>query len=164
MTSGQRHPFLGVWKVAVSKEGKLLALDADVFNNGGWSQDLSAAVVDRALSHIDGCYKIPNINVRGRICKTNTVSNSAFRGFGGPQGMFIGESMMEEIADHIGMPVETLREVNFYKPLEETHFKQSLEDWHVPMMYRQLQKSTDYVARRKAVDEFNATHKWQRKA
>jgi xanthine dehydrogenase/oxidase len=163
VTSGQRHPFLGVWKVAVSKEGKLIALDADVFNNGGWSQDLSAAVVDRALSHIDGCYKIPNINVRGRICKTNTVSNSAFRGFGGPQGMYIGESIMEEVADHLGMSVEKFREINFYKPLEETHFKQVLDDWHVPLMYHHLQKSTDYVARRKAVDEFNATHKWQKK-
>ncbi|KAF7187278.1 Xanthine dehydrogenase, partial [Pseudocercospora fuligena] len=86
-TSGQRHPFLGHWKVAVNKDGKLQALDADIYNNGGWSQDLSAAVVDRALSHVDGCYNIPNVSVRGRICKTNTVSNTAFRGFGGPQGI-----------------------------------------------------------------------------
>ena len=80
MTSGQRHPFLANWKVAVNSDGKLQALDADVFCNAGWSQDLSGAVVDRSLSHIDGCYLIPNVHVRGRVAKTNTVSNTAFRG------------------------------------------------------------------------------------
>lgn len=80
ITSGQRHPFLSRWKVGVNKDGKLQALDVDVFSNGGWSQDLSAAVCDRALSHIDGCYMIPNVDVRGRVCKTNTMSNTAFRG------------------------------------------------------------------------------------
>lgn len=163
MTSGQRHPFLGIWKVGVNKDGKLQALKANVFNNAGWSQDLSAAVVDRALSHIDGCYNIPNVDVDGRLCRTNTVSNSAFRGFGGPQGMFIGESIMEEVADHIKIPVEKLREINFYKDGEETHFNQAVEDWYVPLMYKQVQESSDYAARRKAVDEFNASHKWQKK-
>lgn len=163
MTSGQRHPFLGIWKVGVNKDGKIKALKANVFNNAGWSQDLSAAVVDRALSHIDGCYNIPNVDVDGRLCRTNTVSNSAFRGFGGPQGMFIGESFMEEVADHINIPVEKLREINFYKDGEETHYNQALEDWYVPLMYKQVQESSDYAARRKAVDEFNATHKWQKK-
>ncbi|KAK5029883.1 hypothetical protein LTS07_005607 [Exophiala sideris] len=163
MTSGQRHPFLGIWKVGVNKDGKIKALKANVFNNGGWSQDLSAAVVDRALSHIDGCYNIPNVDVDGRICKTNTVSNSAFRGFGGPQGMFIAESYMSEVADHLKMPVEKLREINFYKDNETTHYHQALEDWHVPLMWKQIKDSSDYDARRKAVDEFNATHKWQKK-
>jgi xanthine dehydrogenase/oxidase len=163
MTSGQRHPFLGKWKVAVSKEGKLQALDADVFNNGGWSQDLSAAVVDRALSHIDGCYHIPNVHVRGRICKTNTVSNTAFRGFGGPQGMFIAEQMMEEVADHLGIPVEELREINLYQPDQETHFRQALQDWHVPLMWEQVREESNYDRRRAAVDKFNQEHKWQKK-
>jgi xanthine dehydrogenase/oxidase len=163
MTSGQRHPFLGIWKVGVNKDGKIQALKASIFNNGGWSQDLSAAVVDRALSHVDGCYNIPNVDVEGRVCKTNTVSNTAFRGFGGPQGMFIAETYMEEIADELNIPIEKLREINFYKEEEETHFNQALEDWHVPLMYKQIQESSDYSARRKTVDEFNATHKWQKK-
>ncbi|KAL9106418.1 MAG: hypothetical protein Q9227_008560 [Pyrenula ochraceoflavens] len=164
MTSGQRHPFLARWKAAVNKEtGKLIAFDADVFNNAGWSQDLSAAVIDRGLSHIDGCYKIPNIYVRGRCCKTNTVSNTAFRGFGGPQGMFIGESMMEEVADSIGMPVEQFRQINMYKPGEKTHFKQELQDWHVPLMYQQVMQESDYMARKKEIEEFNRTHRWKKR-
>lgn len=109
LTSGQRHPFLAHWKVGVNNDGKLVALDADVFCNAGWSQDLSGAVCDRALSHIDNCYKIPNLDVRGRLCKTNTMSNTAFRGFGGPQGMFIAESYMEEISDKLGIPIQKLR-------------------------------------------------------
>ncbi|KAF2839518.1 putative xanthine dehydrogenase HxA [Patellaria atrata CBS 101060] len=163
VTSGQRHPFLARWKVGVNKDGKLQALDADVFNNGGWSQDLSAAVIDRGLSHIDGVYKIPNVHVRGRIAKTNTVSNTAFRGFGGPQGMFIAETYMEEVADHLGMPVEKLREINMYKDREITHFNQELRDWHVPLMYKQVQEESDYQKRREEIEEFNKTHKWNKR-
>ena len=162
-TSGQRHPFLARWRVAVNEDGKLQALDADVFANAGWSQDLSGAVVDRGLSHIDGCYKIPNVHVRGRLAKTNTVSNTAFRGFGGPQGMFIAESYMEEVADRLGIPVEKLREINFYKPNQKTHFNQELKDWYVPLMYKQVLQESDYASRRKAVEAYNASSKWKKR-
>jgi xanthine dehydrogenase/oxidase len=163
LTSGQRHPFLARWKVAVNKDGKLQALDCDVFNNGGWSQDLSAAVVDRAMSHIDNTYRIPNVNVRGRVCKTNTVSNTAFRGFGGPQGMFIAETYMEEIADQLGMPVKKLREINMYKADEPTHFRQPLKDWYVPLMWKQLLEESDYEKRQEEITKFNAEHKWKKR-
>lgn len=163
MTTGQRHPFLAWWKVAVNKDGKLQALDAEVICNGGWSQDLSGAVCERALSHIDSCYYIPNVHVRGRVAKTNTMSNTAFRGFGGPQGLFFAESYMEEIADRLGMPVETLREINFYKSGDSTHFNQPLTDWHVPLMYKQVQTESDYATRREAVTRFNKEHKWRKR-
>jgi len=103
------------------------------------------------------------VNVRGRLCKTNTMSNTAFRGFGGPQGLFIAESYISEIADRLDIPVEKLREINFYKPLEETHFNQSLKDWHVPIMYKQVQEESLYVERREAVTKFNETHKWKKR-
>jgi xanthine dehydrogenase/oxidase len=163
ITSGQRHPFLTKWKVAVSKDGILQALQAYVVNNGGWTQDLSAAVVDRSLSHIDGVYRIPNVDVRGRIAKTNTVSNTAFRGFGGPQGLFIAECFMEEVADHLKMPVEKLRHINMYKPGDQTHFNQELKDWHVPLMYKQVQDESDYWARKREVERFNESHKWNKR-
>ena len=163
ITSGQRHPFLSKWKVAVSKDGLLQALQANVVNNGGWTQDLSAAVVDRSLSHIDGVYSFPNVNVRGRIAKTNTVSNTAFRGFGGPQGLFIAECIMEEVADHLDIPVEKLRHMNMYKPGDKTHFNQELKDWHVPLMYKQVQDESDYWARKRKVEEFNESHKWNKR-
>lgn len=163
MMSGQRHPFLARWKVAVNDNGKLQALDADVFCNGGWSQDLSGAVCDRALSHIDNCYSFPNIHVRGRPVRTNTVSNTAFRGFGGPQGMFIAESYMEEIADHLSMPVAKLREINFYQSNESTHFNQELKDWYVPLMYNQVLEESEYEKRQKAAQKFNEAHRWKKR-
>jgi xanthine dehydrogenase/oxidase len=163
VTSGQRHPFMGKWKVGVNKDGKIQALDVDVFNNGGWSWDLSAAVLERSMSHIDGCYKIPNVYIRGRICKTNTMSNTAFRGFGGPQGMFIAETYMSEVADRLGIPVEKFRQINLYEPLEETHFNQPLTDWHVPLMYEQVISESAYKERKSQAEAFNAAHKWRKR-
>jgi xanthine dehydrogenase/oxidase len=91
------------------------------------------------------------------------MSNTAFRGFGGPQGMFIAESYMSEVADRLGMPVEQLREINLYQPNELTHFNQPLTDWHIPLMYRQVQEEADYAARREAIAQFNTTHKWHKR-
>lgn len=163
VTSGQRHPFLGRWKIGVNKDGKIQALDLDIFNNGGWSWDLSAAVCERAMTHSDNCYKIPNVHVRGRICKTNTMSNTAFRGFGGPQGLFIAESYMSETADRLGIPVEKFREINMYKAEETTHFNQALTDWHVPLMWDQVLEETEYEKRREAIAKFNDEHKWRKR-
>ncbi|KAM4060647.1 molybdopterin-binding domain of aldehyde dehydrogenase [Hirsutella rhossiliensis] len=160
---GQRHPFLARYKVGVNKDGKLQALDLDIFNNAGWTFDLSASVNERALTHCDGCYDIPNVFVRGRVCRTNTMSNTAFRGFGGPQGMFIAETYMEETADRLGMAVERLREVNFYGPYGITHFNQTLGDWHVPLMYQQVQDESSYPERRIMVDRFNQEYKWRKR-
>lgn len=160
---GQRHPFLGRYKVGVNKDGKIQALDVDIFNNAGWTFDLSASVVERAMTHVDGCYLIPNIFVRGRCCRTNTMSNTAFRGFGGPQGMFIAETYMEEVADRLGMPVEKFREINFYKDDEETHFNQGLMDWHVPLMYKQVLQDSEYEKRRQAIVKFNENNKWRQR-
>ncbi|KAI0397162.1 xanthine dehydrogenase [Xylariaceae sp. FL0594] len=161
--SGQRHPFLAKWKVGVNKDGKLQALEADVFNNAGWSFDLSAAVCERAMTHIDNCYRCPNVHIRGRLCKTNTMSNTAFRGFGGPQGMFIAESMMSEVADRLGMAVEDLRELNFYGVGDQTHFNQTIKDWHVPLMYKQVKEESDYDNRRVAVEDFNRQNRWRKR-
>lgn len=85
ITSGQRHPFMATYRIGFKNDGKIVGLDAKIYNNGGWSQDLSQAVLERAMTHSDGCYWIPNFRIEGKIAKTNTMSNSAFRGFGGPQ-------------------------------------------------------------------------------
>ncbi|KAL7799885.1 xanthine dehydrogenase [Trichoderma ceciliae] len=163
LTMGQRHPFLGKYKIGFNKDGKIQALDVDIFNNAGWTFDLSSSVVERAMTHVDGCYRIPNTFIRGRICKTNTVSNTAFRGFGGPQGMFIIETCMEEAADRLGIPSARLREINFYKPLELTPYNQPVTDWHVPLMYKQVQGECSYEERQVAVSRFNESHKWRKR-
>ncbi|OAA55836.1 Aldehyde oxidase/xanthine dehydrogenase [Niveomyces insectorum RCEF 264] len=165
VTSGQRHPFLATWAVGVRRDGTLQALALDLYSNAGWSYDLSAAVCERAMTHCDNCYRIPHVRVRGRLCKTNTMSNTAFRGFGGPQGLFVAESYMAAVADRLGMPVEALRARNLYRGGDATPFNQTLDarDWHVPRMYAQLADDAQYTARRAAVTAFNARHRWRKR-
>ncbi|CAI4217180.1 unnamed protein product [Parascedosporium putredinis] len=163
VTSGQRHPFYARWTVGVNKDYKIQALVTDIYNNAGWSSDLSMAVCERAMTHSDGCYLIPNVHVRGHLCRTNTMSNTAFRGFGGPQGMFIAETYMEEIADRLGIPVEKFRAINFYQRDDVTHFNQTIKDWHVPLMYQQVLDESQYEKRRLAVTDFNKKAKWRKR-
>lgn len=96
-------------KVGFNKEGKTLALDVDIYNNGGNSLDLSASVLERAMFHSDNCYSLKDMRVRGQVCFTNQSSNTAFRGFGGPQGMLIVENWIERIAHELGRRPEEIR-------------------------------------------------------
>ncbi|KAL4576904.1 hypothetical protein LXL04_013005 [Taraxacum kok-saghyz] len=98
MITGQRHSFLGKYKVGFTNEGKVVGLDLEIYNNGGNSLDLSQSVLERAMYHSENVYEIPNVRVRGSVCFTNYPSNTAFRGFGGPQGMLITENWIQRIA------------------------------------------------------------------
>ncbi|KAF2109392.1 Molybdopterin-binding domain of aldehyde dehydrogenase-domain-containing protein [Lophiotrema nucula] len=164
LLSGQRHPFQARWKVGMSKEGKLIALEADVYDNGGYSQDMSGAVMDRCLTHIDNCYQTPHVYLRGHVCRTNIHSNTAFRGFGAPQGMYFAETMMYNIAEGLDMDVDELRMKNLYVPGEHTPFFQKIdEDWHIPLLLEQLGRSSDYEKRKAAVATFNETNRWKKR-
>ncbi|OAK93584.1 hypothetical protein IQ06DRAFT_262167 [Phaeosphaeriaceae sp. SRC1lsM3a] len=164
LLSGQRHPFQARWKIGVTKDGKLLALEADVYNNGGFSQDMSGAVMDRCLTHLDNCYECPNTYLRGYVCRTNTHSNTAYRGFGAPQGMYFAETIMYNISEKLGIDIDELRQRNLYKPGEHTPFFQKIdEDWHVPLLLHQLAKSSDYENRKAAIADFNAKNKWKKR-
>lgn len=85
------------YKVGFDGEGRILALDVDLYNNGGQTADLSLAVMERGVSHVDNAYRIPNVHIRGHICKTNLPSNTAFRGFGAPQAMFVAETIVDKV-------------------------------------------------------------------
>ncbi|KAH7357363.1 Molybdopterin-binding domain of aldehyde dehydrogenase-domain-containing protein [Pyrenochaeta sp. MPI-SDFR-AT-0127] len=164
LLSGQRHPFQARWKVGVSTDGKLLALEADVYNNGGFSQDLSGAVMDRCLTHFDNSYECPNVLLRGHVCRTNTHSNTAYRGFGAPQGMYFSETILYNIAEGLGVDVDELRWKNLYKPGEHTPFFQKIdEDWHVPLLLQQLSKSSDYNNRKAAISKYNSQNRWKKR-
>ncbi|KAF9126007.1 hypothetical protein BGW39_006999 [Mortierella sp. 14UC] len=161
--AGQRNPFMGKWKVGLDENNKLVALDTELYLNAGWSSDLSVAVMERALGHIDNVYYIPNVRAVGRCCRTNIHSNTAFRGFGGPQANVFAETYMTEIAERIGMTQEEFREINFYKEGQTTHFNQELKDWHLPKGYYQLKEKANYDARKAAVEEFNKQSKWRKR-
>ncbi|KAF2203547.1 hypothetical protein GQ43DRAFT_478957 [Delitschia confertaspora ATCC 74209] len=158
LLTGQRHPFQARWKVGVSTEGKIIALDVDLYNNAGFSQDMSGAVMDRCMTHIDSCYEIPNVFLRGYVCKTNLHSNTAFRGFGAPQGMYFTETIMSNIAETLNIDIDELRRKNLYKVGDRTPFFQKIDDdWHIPALRHQTILSSDYEARKKAVADFNAS-------
>lgn len=164
LLSGQRHPFQARWKVGVSKEGRLMALEADVYNNAGFSQDMSGAVMDRCLTHLDNAYECPNVFLRGHVCRTNIHSNTAYRGFGAPQGMYFSETIMYNIAEHLGIDVDELRRKNLYQPGEHTPFFQKIdEDWHVPMLLHQLSRSANYEERKDTVAAFNRSSRWRKR-
>ncbi|KAF9876609.1 xanthine dehydrogenase [Colletotrichum karsti] len=162
--TGQRHPFQARWKAGVDSHGKIQVLDMDLYNNGGASLDMSGAVMDRACTHVDNCYYIPHAWIRGWVCKTNTVSNTAFRGFGGPQGMYMCESVMYKISEALHIDVDELRRRNLYEVGQRTPFLQEItDDFHVPTMLEQLTATSEYEKRKAAIREFNTKNRWKKR-
>ncbi|GAA6041300.1 hypothetical protein JCM8097_001327 [Rhodosporidiobolus ruineniae] len=161
--SGQRHPFLINYKVGFTKEGKLTALDAEFFANGGYSLDLSGGVADRAIAHATNSYFVPHVDVRARVCRTNTVSNTAFRGFGAPQGMLLAESFIEAVATHLGKDIDEVRRINLFEEGQETHYHQKVLDFHVPRLMEEVRKTSDYERRKQDVERFNAEHRYRKR-
>ncbi|KAK6953825.1 hypothetical protein Daesc_003787 [Daldinia eschscholtzii] len=149
-TSGQRNPMQCRWKVGTDANGIIQCFDADIYCNAGYSLDMSGAVMDRACTHIDNCYNIPHAWIRGWVCKTNTVSNTAFRGFGGPQAMYFAESYMSVIAERLNMDIDELRLKNLYRQGDLTPFLQTIDvDFHIPTMLEQLSANADYENRKR---------------
>ena len=157
--TGKRHPFFGRFRVGFSSEGKLSALLVDLFSDGGYSLDLSAPIISRAMFHLDNCYLLPNMEVVGKICRTHSVSHTAFRGFGGPQGMLFIEEVLDRVARHLNLPPHVVRERNFYQPGDETHYGQPVKDAdRIERIWSELKTSSDYALRLARIDEHNAAH------
>ena len=155
--TGKRHPFEADWQVGFDDEGRLLALEVVLASDCGCSADLSGAVNDRAVCHLDNAYWLPNLHVRSLRCRTNKVSNTAFRGFGGPQGMFVVEEVVDAVARSLRRDPLEVRRANLYGTTERnvTHYGQVIHDNVLgPVIDRLLERSR-YAARRAAVDAFN---------
>ena len=144
--TGKRHPFLGRYRVGFDDDGRLLALDAQLVSDGGWSLDLSDPVTSRAMFHVDNAYAVPHLRVTGQVARTNTVSHTAFRGFGGPQGMLVAEEVLDRVARHLGLLPEVVRERNLYRGPEDggsverstTHYGQRVLDNRLPRIWAEL--------------------------
>ncbi|XP_041780050.1 xanthine dehydrogenase-like [Anopheles merus] len=161
--SGTRHPFYFHYKVGVSKDGKLLAGDFRAYNNAGHSMDLSFAVLERSMFHIQNAYRIPHLRVRGWVCRTNLPSNTAFRGFGGPQGMMAAETMMRHVARTLNRDYVELIELNMYREGNTTHYNQQIEGCNVGKCWSEVLQSADFAKRREAVEKFNEEHRWRKR-
>jgi len=157
--TGKRHPFLGRFRVGFSAEGRIEAAQVELFSDGGYSLDLSAPVLGRALFHIDNCYHLPHVEVVGRVCRTHTVSHTAFRGFGGPQGMLFIEEILDRVARRLGLSPDLVRERNFYQPGDETHYGQPVRDAdRISRIWSELKATSDFCERLAQITRFNAAH------
>jgi xanthine dehydrogenase large subunit len=164
--TGKRHGFCGQYKVGFTKEGKITALDVALYADGGWSMDLSRPVLLRALLHIDNAYYLPNVEVRGRIAKTHKVSNTAFRGFGGPQGMVVIEDILDRVARKLDLSPEVVRELNFYQGTGETnttHYGAEIFDNRISQVWYQVKANAHFTERQAAIAEFNRVNTYKKR-
>jgi xanthine dehydrogenase large subunit len=163
--TGKRHPFWARYDAGFSEDGKLLALKAELISDGGWSNDLSHAILDRALFHMDNTYFLPNVEVAGRVARTNQPSNTAFRGFGGPQGMYVVEEVINRAAERLGLDPAEVRRLNYYRepPENQTHYGQPVESNRAPRIHAELMASSEYARRRAEIDAFNASSRWTKR-
>ena len=157
--TGHRHPFHAAFQVGFDADGLLRAAQIQLTSNGGWAQDLSQAVTDRALFHLDNAYYIPAVEFRGQVARTHLSSNTAFRGFGGPQGMLVIEEILDRIARRLGLPPERVRERNLYRGSGETnttHYGQEIGDNRLQTLWQELKISAALESRRAETARWNA--------
>lgn len=175
--TGKRHPFFNTYDVAFDEQGIMLGSEIMVAGNCGNSPDLSDAIVDRAMFHSDNAYYLNNTKVVGHRCKTHTTSNTAYRGFGGPQGVILAELMMDDIARHLGEDPLTIRKRNLYgikhdhirtadgevDARNQTHYGQTVEQKVLPELIEELEDTSEYWQRREEIKAFNASSPFLKK-
>jgi xanthine dehydrogenase large subunit len=156
--TGKRHDFEMDYTVGFDDSGRIQGLDVMLASRCGYSADLSAPVNDRAMFHADNCYYLENVRIVSHRCKTHTVSNTAFRGFGGPQGMMLIETVIDIIARHLQLDPLAVRRRNFYGMEERniTHYQMTVEDNIIDDLVTQLEQSSEYQARKAAIAQANA--------
>jgi xanthine dehydrogenase large subunit len=171
MITGKRHDFRIDYTVGFDDSGRILGADFMLASRCGYSTDFSGPVNDRAVLHIDNCYYLPNLHIISHRCKTHTQSSTAFRGFGGPQGMFGIETVIEEIAQQIGKDPLDVRKINLYQDPAvsgdagsmTTQYNQVIEDFIADKVIDQVEAESAYRARRASVTAFNAKNKHRKK-
>ncbi|MEQ1505633.1 MAG: xanthine dehydrogenase molybdopterin binding subunit [Myxococcota bacterium] len=157
VVTGKRHPFRTRYRAGFDRDGRILAFEADVISDGGCTFDLSLPIVDRCLFHLDNAYRLPAVWLRGRVARTDKASNTAFRGFGGPQGMVVVEDAIERAAGRLGLDPIEVRRRNYYRdPADTTPYGQRVEDPRIGPMTDRLVADADYARRRAELDAHNA--------
>lgn len=154
--TGKRNPFENVYRVGFDADGRLLALEVELFSDGGAYADLSTSIMERAMLHCDNAYFIPNVRVTGQVCRTNFHPHTAFRGFGGPKGVATIERILEEVAHRLGKDPLELRKLNCYHDGSDiTHYGQKVENNVLPELFEKLERSSEYARRRAEITAHN---------
>ncbi|MFL6161072.1 MAG: xanthine dehydrogenase molybdopterin binding subunit [Jatrophihabitantaceae bacterium] len=163
--TGKRHPFHASWEVGFDADNRICALRATLTSDGGWSLDLSEPVLARALCHVDNAYWIPNVELHGQIAKTHKTSQTAFRGFGGPQGMAVIEDILGRCAPLLAVEPEVLRRHNFYSPGQRTPYGQPVRHAErLELIWSSLVERSDLRRRKLAIAQFNGAHPHTKRA
>jgi xanthine dehydrogenase large subunit len=157
--TGKRHPFLARFATGFDDHGRIEWLTASLYSDGGWSLDLSDPVMWRAMFHVDNTYYLPSVEVTGHVCRTHKTSQTAFRGFGGPQGMLVIEEVLDRIARTLDLPPEVVRARNFYREGHTTHYGQPVKDAdRIETIWQTLLETSEFKRRREDIAEFNGAH------
>ncbi|XP_040331733.1 aldehyde oxidase 2 [Herpailurus yagouaroundi] len=163
LITGGRHPLFGKYKVGFMNNGRIKALDIECFINGGCTLDDSEQVTEFLILKLENAYKIHNLRFRGRACMTNLPSNTAFRGFGFPQGTLITESCITAVAAKCGLLPEEIREKNMYKTIDKTIYKQAFSPETLIRCWNECLDKSSFHSRRIQVEEFNKKNYWKKK-
>jgi xanthine dehydrogenase large subunit len=162
--TGKRHPYLARYTAGFDVDGRITALRLALYSDGGWSLDLSEPIMWRALFHCDNAYRLPAVEVTGRVCRTHKTSQTAFRGFGGPQAMIVIEEIMSLAAQRLSLSADVVRERNFYREGDTTHYGQPVADAsRIEIIWKQLKETSRFESRRGEVARFNASHPHQKR-
>ena len=158
IATGKRHPFRNRYRAGFDSEGRITALEVKLYSDGGAYTDLSLAVMNRAMCHVDNAYYLPACEIVGTVCRTNNPSNTAFRGFGGPQGVATIESILEDVAVFLGKDAMEVRRLNCYGEGDRnvTPYGQVVRDNTLPRLFDEIVERADYRRRLEGVREFNA--------
>lgn len=157
--TGKRHPFLARYSAGFGQDGRIQALQVAYFADGGWSLDLSEPIMWRALFHADNAYSVPVLEATGRVCRTHKTSQTAFRGFGGPQGMLVIEEVLARAAHALRMPSDEVRERNLYCDGDVTHYGQTVQEAsRLSVIWSRLKSTSAFHERRQEIARFNAEH------
>ena len=165
-TTGRRHPFHSEWEVGFSSDGRIEGIEIALYSDAGWATDLSLAILDRGLFHLDNAYYLSALRFVGRAVRTHKTSNCAFRGFGGPQGMYVIEHIMERVAAALGLDPLEVRRRNLYGDDTgwSTPYGQAVTGFRIPRMLGEISESADLVGRRAEVRAFNSRNRFRKRA
>uniref|UniRef100_A0A803SXR8 FAD-binding PCMH-type domain-containing protein n=1 Tax=Anolis carolinensis TaxID=28377 RepID=A0A803SXR8_ANOCA len=161
--TGGRHPLWGKYKVGFMTDGKIKAVDLEFYVNGGCTLDESELVIEYVLLKCPNAYDIQNFRCRGRACKTNLHSNTSLRGFGFAQAGLSAETWIAAVADYLYLPHDEVREMNMYKNVTETPYKEEIDPTNLVVCWEECLEKSDYYKRRQAAEEFNKQNYWKKK-
>lgn len=161
--TGKRHPYSSDYKIGLNSSGKIIAYEVTFYQDAGAAADLSPAILDRTLFHCTGAYHIPHVRATAWCCRTNIPPNTAFRGFGGPQGMFVIEAAIDQAAARLGLSASEIQAANLISEGDEFPYGQRARHVHARRCWQELQRRYAPSVRRAAMDSFNAEHPHEKK-